>query len=78
MSTIASEAGCSARAACVRTASASPQNASQGQQTRAGIGAGAVGELGLEAGEPGAGIGQRAAQLMTVTPQQHDSVIGRF
>ena len=30
----------------------------------------------LEAGKPGAGIGERAAQLMTVTPQQHGRVIG--
>jgi hypothetical protein len=78
MSTSASEAGCSARAAWARIASASPQNASNGQDAGAGIGAGAVGHLGLEALEPRAGIGQRTAQLMTIAPQQHHRVIGRL
>ena len=48
------------------------------QQPGAGVGAGAVGELGFEAGEPGAGVGQRAAQFMAIAPQQHDRVIGRL
>ena len=78
MSTSASEAGCSARPAWARTASASPQKASRVSTPGAGVDAGAVGHLGLEAREPGAGIGQRAAQLMTIAPEQHDRVIGRL
>jgi hypothetical protein len=46
------------------------------QQPGAAVDAGAVGELRLEAGQPGAGIGQRTAQLMTIAPQQHVRVIG--
>ena len=78
MSTSASEAGCSARAAWPRTASASPQKASSVSRPVQRVDARAVGELGLEAGEPGAGIGQRAAQLTTIAPQQHVRVIGRL
>ena len=48
----------------------------EGQQPGAGVGAGAVSELCLEAGQPRAGVGQRTAQLMTVAPQQHGGVIG--
>ncbi len=50
----------------------------EGEHARAGVDAGAVGHLGLEALEPRAGIGQRTAQLMTFAPKQHDCVIGRL
>ena len=50
----------------------------EGEHAGAGVDAGAVGHLGLEALEPGAGIRQRAAQLMTIAPKQHDRVIGRL
>jgi hypothetical protein len=46
------------------------------QQPGAVVGAGEIGELGLEAGQPRMSAGQRTAQLVTIGPEEHERLIG--